>query len=109
MNNVCASIDELKYNLTIDQVYLMYEKCLKKEITTRRSDAITLSNALIYASQSYDRTAANNKQRMWDTYMRSLDWDKLTSKPKKADPKQLAMAFGALGVPVTKPNKGGKV
>lgn len=87
----------------------MYEKCLKKEINTRRADAITLSNALIYASPAYDRPGADKKQRMWDTFMRSLDWDKLTKEPVKPSPTTIIRGFGALGVPATKPKKGGKV
>jgi hypothetical protein len=91
-------------------VYLLYEKCIKKDMDDRRVEAVTLANALIYASPSYDRPGANKKQQMWDKFMNSLDWDRITKKRDKPSPESIGAAFGAFGVPVTKPvtKKGGK-
>lgn len=105
---MCKSLDEIKYNLTIDQVYLFYEKCLKSEIENRKSEAITLANALIYTSPSHDTTSHIKKQRMWNSFINALDWDKITKEPKAPDPDALISAFGVFGVPPTKKPKGGK-
>jgi hypothetical protein len=109
-NSICKSLYEIKYGLTIDQVYLLYEKCIKRDMDDRRTGAVTLANALIYAGPSYDRAGANKKQQMWDKFMDSLDWDRLTKKRDKPSPDTIGAAFGAFGVPVTKPviKKGGK-
>lgn len=86
----------------------MYEKCLKKEIDKQKLDAITLAQALAYVSPSSDNAQASRKQRIWNNFMNSLDWNKITKKPSKPDPTALMSVFGALGVPSTKTNKGVK-
>jgi len=75
---------------------------LKKEIDVRKADAITLANALVYTSPSYDNTSQAKKQRMWTSFMNSLDWNKITKKPEKPDPDALIHVFGKMGVPATK-------
>ncbi|MBU0963258.1 MAG: hypothetical protein KKD48_05120, partial [Nanoarchaeota archaeon] len=98
-----CNLSEIKYDLTIDQVYLFYEKCLKAELDDQKFDAIKLANALVYASPSYDRSSSDKKQRMWDRFINSLTWEKLTKPKQQPDPDALVSVFGGLGVPATKP------
>lgn len=68
-------------------------------------DAITFAQALAYVSPSSDNASASRKQRAWNNFMNSLDWDKITKKPSKPDPTALVSIFGALGVPSIKAKK----
>ncbi len=86
----------------MDQVYLMYEKCIKEELDSRRLDAITLANAGLYTSPSYSKTSANQKQKMWKQFIDSFDWEKRLNKNKKQSPQELIKVFQKLGVPVVK-------
>lgn len=86
----------------------MYEQCLKKEINKQRSDAITMANAFAYSTPAHSNESLSKKQRAWNNFMNSLDWDKITKKPSKPDPTALISVFGSLGVPSTKVDKGVK-
>ena len=100
-HGICTSINEIKNNLTIDQVYLFYEQCMRDEIESQKINAITLANSLIYASPSNSRPDMTKKQRSWDAFMRALTWDKITKPKENPDPQALAAVFGSLGVPST--------
>lgn len=78
----------------------MYEKCIKNELEDRRRSAVTMANANMYASPSYDRSAARSKERIWQQFMDSLDWDKLTNLKKKQSPEEIKRAFKSLKIPI---------
>lgn len=100
INSIGNSIDDLKNNYTIDQIYLLFEKCKKESLHDQRNNAITLAHALIYASPSQDKKGANKKQKMWDKYINSLDLNKLMEKEKPAEYNKLVTIFRSIGVPV---------
>jgi len=99
------TLDNIRYKLTIDQVYLFYEKCIKEDIDNQKIDAITMANALNYSSPSHSRGDLNKKTQAWNRFMDALTWDKIKAKSKKSDPQTLSNIFGALGVPSTNPIK----
>jgi hypothetical protein len=100
MNSIGNSIDDLKYNYTINQIYLLYEKCKKESLHNQRDNAITLAHALIYTSPSQDKKGSNKRQKMWDKYINSLDLNKLMKKNKPAEYNKLVTVFNSIGVPV---------
>ena len=100
-SGIAKSIDQLKWEFSIDQVYMFYEKLKHKELDNRKHEAICLANALVYASPTYDRSSAHKKQRMWERYVKSLDWDTVT-KANKPTVGSLLKMFGGKGVKVKK-------
>ena len=92
----------MKYNYTIDQIYLFYEKSAKNRIDNNRFQAILLSNALLYTSPSYDRRDSYKKQQMWTRFLDSLDWEKIMERNKKKSKKELIRVFNSLGIPLAK-------
>lgn len=74
----------------------------------QRFDALKLANALVYASPSYDQASSSKKQRMWNKFINSLDWEKATKPKQQPDPDMLVAAFSSLGVSPTKVKKGEK-
>ena len=63
---------------------------------------------MVYASPSYDQSSSVKKQRMWDRFINSLTWEKITKPKEKPDPNALISVFGSLGVPAIKPIKSKK-
>ena len=67
-----------------------------------RMDAIVLANSLIYASPTYSARDGQKKQKIWNKFINSMDWDYLQEKNKKKTPKEVRSIFGALGIPMRK-------
>jgi hypothetical protein len=101
-HNIGTSLQDLKHNYTIDQIYLFFEKCKKEELASQKMDAIILANALVYTSPSMSTTDSSKKRRAWNKFMDSLTWNKIRVSDKKPDPDALKMLFSSLGV---KPKK----
>jgi len=78
-------MNELKNDFTIDQIYLMYEVCKKDDMYDRKSNAIVVANAMVYASPSYKKSDARQKQRSWEKFINSLDWEKVSKKHDKKE------------------------
>jgi len=97
-NNIGDSIEDLKSNYTIDQVYMFYEKCRKNELSEQKRNAVTLAHALVYASPSHDRNSMRKKQNMWDKYINSLE----PRKAEKPSSKNIINVFRMMGIPVVK-------
>ena len=57
-----------------------------------KDKAILLSNALVYASVSYDKDSVRKKQMSWDKFVKSLDWRKLSGQPGQVQ-KKSSQAF----------------
>lgn len=98
-NNIGLSIEKLKYDFTIDQVYLLYEKCKRQELDSQKSDAITLAQAMAYTSPYADRTKAQNA---WNRFMDSLSWENLKKKSKKQTLGGIKSMFASAGIPIKK-------
>ena len=97
-SGIGQSIRDLRDTYTIDQIYLMYEICKKDEMYSRKSDAIIMANAMVYASPSYDKSAARNKQRAWEKFIRSLDWERVSKGyDKKESYKSMKKSLLGLG------------
>ena len=65
-------------------------------------DAIIVGQATITASPSYDKRSAATKQRSWEKFVDSLDWDLMIEKTtKKTDIKKTTAFFSAIGIPNT--------
>lgn len=104
---VATSISDIKDNFTIDQVYLMYEKCVKEELDKRKLEAIIIANATSYSSPAYSKEGARSKQKMWQKFIDSLDWNRLVSIRKKQSPENVEKVFKGLKViPIAKGKKG---
>lgn len=65
-------------------------------------DAMILAQVGVYVSPSYDNNSARKKQRSWNKFMNSLDWDKITKKSEKPKAEVLKSVFGGIGVPIKK-------
>lgn len=90
--------NKLKYEYTIDQVYLFYEKCKKRELDQQKLDAITLVNSVSYANPSHDQASARRKQQDWKRFINSLEWeDKPEKRQTVGDVKKM---FSGLGIPI---------
>ena len=104
-SGVARSIDEIKYDFTMDQVYLMYEKCVKKDLSDKRHHAIALANALVYTSPYKDKSGASKSERTWKQFLDSMDYKKLVGIPEeeKKEGKSLARDLSSMfGLPVKK-------
>ena len=97
---IVDDISDLKHNLTIDQVHLFYKEALKENLSVQKRNAITLANALIYTSPSQDRTSSQRKQRYWERFLRSLDWDWISTREKAIGPSEFAKSLSGIGVPI---------
>lgn len=89
------SIQDLKYNYTIDQVYLFYEKCEKEEMNRDKMEAIVLSECMYYTSPSYSQQDVSRKKQSWTRFMKSLSWEDTIE--KKKDPLKM---FVDAGIPI---------
>ena len=67
-------------------------------MSVNKMDAIILSQSMIYASPSYDKTGVAKKRRSWKKFMDSLDWNKVQSTKKKPSMEALKSLFGSMGV-----------
>jgi len=65
-------------------------------------DATILAQVGVYVSPSYDNISARKKQRSWNKFMNSLDWNKISKKQEKPKAETLKAVFGGLGVPLKK-------
>lgn len=92
-------LEDLKYNYSVDQVYLFYENCRKKELEDYRMQAIIEAQAGVYTSPCYSRTDVQKRQRTWDKFISALDWGKLLDNVEKKDPERM---FNSSGVYVKK-------
>lgn len=61
---------------------------------------------MVYASPSYDQKAASSKQNMWQRFLDSLDWEKLTNKDGKDIRKVLGVLSSIPGIKVKTGKKG---
>ena len=59
---------------------MFYEECIKKDLEEKKFNAISMANAVSYATPAVDRKSASDKTRHWRQFMDSLDWEKLKSK-----------------------------
>lgn len=78
----------------------MFEKCVKDDLNNKQINAVTLAKAGIYVSPSYDTKSMMSKQRMWQQFMDSLDWDKLSDLKRKQSPEKVKEVFKSLGIPI---------
>lgn len=83
---------------------MFYEKIKKQEFDDARTNAVILANAVAYASPpsfGQSRSDGKRKQRGWNKFLDSLDWNKLTKKEKDTtDYKKAKHFFGSIGIPV---------
>ena len=63
---------------------------------TQKMGAVVLAQALVYASPSYEKKDSTKKQRIWNKFMDSLDWEKIGKKPKKPHPGELKAVLGGI-------------
>ena len=105
-NNVGKDINDLLYNYSTDQIYLLYEKCRKAEIQDYHMTAIILFNALIATSPSHKQEHVSRKTNAWSRFINSLDWNKIREIKKKPSIKDLARVFSSVGIPVKIIKKG---
>ena len=81
---------------------------MKKELDSRKFQAIVLANAVSYASappMGADRSYMRSKQQGWDKFMKTLEW-RDTSKGK--DIRAVRSALSSVGIPVKVIKKGDK-
>jgi hypothetical protein len=88
----------LKYNYTIDQVNLFYEKQVKKDLDSWKMDAVIAGNAMMYGAEVDSRNAARRKMEAWKTFLNSLTWEKIQEKGnKKMTVSDVLGPLGAVG------------
>jgi len=105
-HRIATSIDELRYDFTIDQVYLFLEKCMRKELDDRKFQAISMAQSISYASSppmGADRPYFRSKQRSWDKFMKTLDWD---AKVEAKDIRTVRNVLSGAGIPIKVRKKG---
>jgi len=105
------SIDNIKNGYTIAQVYLFFEKIRKRELDDYRMNAMVLTNCLIYSNPTSEQGTARKKAQMFQQFMDSLNWGRLTKKDKeRKEPKTaetvIKSLFGGAGlIPMRKGEK----
>jgi hypothetical protein len=93
-------------------VYLYFEKSRKYELEQQRRDAMTMANALVYATPVGEKSDLRKKQQTWEKFINSLDIDYVKKKEEK--PKQtvgdVRKMFGGLGmkIPMITPKQKGE-
>jgi len=99
-----TSLYDLKHNYTTDQIFLFYEKCRKNRLEDYRMEALVLTQSMVYTSPSNDKGSVRKKQRMWDKFIKSLDYEHLIAKSQKKiqNPEKMLNVFKRIGVPVYK-------
>jgi len=80
VNNIGKSVDDLKHNFTMDQIYHFYGECRKLEMQDWKMNAMIMAQALIYVTPSEKTNEARKKQKNWEKFMDSLTWEKLEKK-----------------------------
>ena len=101
-NNIGKDLNDLKYNFSIDQINLLFEKVCKTEMDKNRMQSIILANALTYTSTSYSKKDIHNKNNQWQKFIKSLDWDRIKEKTEKPKFKKVVGIFGSLGIPIVR-------
>jgi len=113
MSGIGKSIDELKNNFTIDQIFHLYGECRKADLENWKMDAEILAHAIAYASptMSSDKNLATKRYKTWRKFLNLLTWEKLEQKQEK---KQTASSFlnmfkrtGLVPIQTVKSNKDG--
>ena len=99
-HNVGNSVDDLKWNYTIDQIYFFYEQTIKEKMNKEKMSAVIAANAAVFATPAQDKSSAVKKERNWNTFLDLLDFDKLKEKHKKKSRKEIVNIFGLLGIPI---------
>lgn len=103
---IAQSLNELKYEFTVDQVFMFFEKYTKRRLNLQRDLSVSIAHAVSYASippMGADRSYMNSKQRTWDKYLRSLDLD---SKAQQKDIRSVKSALTGAGIPIKVKKKG---
>ena len=100
-HGIAKSLDELRYDFTIDQVYLFFEKCLKRELADRKFQAICMAQAGSYTQippmGTSDRSYFQRKQQSWDKFLNSLEWK---NEELGMDIRKLKSTLTGAGIPV---------
>ena len=99
---VGKSLDDLKYNYTIDQIYLLYEKSRKYEIDSWRMQTVILVESLVATHPKGDKNDARQANIRFKKFMDSLDWDKIINKKDKMSKKEVKGAFSRAFIPIKK-------
>jgi len=55
---------------------------MKKELNETKMLAVSMGNAAVYGSTSYDEKSARKKGEFWKKFIDSLTWDKLEGRAK---------------------------
>ncbi len=76
-------LNAIKFNYTISQVYLFFEKIKKIDLDRNQMDAVILSNCMMYTTPSGDATEARNKTRDFQKFMDSLNWKTFVKKAEE--------------------------
>ena len=102
---VATRIHEIKHDFTIDQVYLMYEKCIKRDLNDKRHNALTLANAMVYTSPYKDKNSMQKSNMNWNKFLDSMDYKKIIGVPddEKKRGTDLAKDLSSMfGLPIKK-------
>ena len=96
-------IEDVKYNYSIAQVYLYFEKAKKLSMEKDRMNAIVFANCLLGTSDSDNASEARRKNLAFSQFMDSLSWDTFVSKAEqKQEPKTaestMKQLFGGVGI-----------
>jgi hypothetical protein len=101
-NGVSVSLEELKWKYTIDQVYLLYERCIRRSMEQDKMQAIILANTMSYVSPHKDKQGAAKSEKLWRKFLDTLDWTKQRDKKKVQSKDNIVKAFRGAKIPVQK-------
>lgn len=99
-NNIGHSLDDLKWNYTIDQIYLLHERCLRRSMESDKMHAVILANALSYVSPHKDKSGVAKAGKAWKKFMDTLDWVKQSEKQQIQSKENIIKAFKGAKIPV---------
>ena len=81
-NSIGKDLEDLKWNFTIDQIYLFYRTCCKQQLEDYKMNAIVGANVGVYTSPSHDKSGASSKKRGWEKFIKALTWSSSKKKDK---------------------------
>jgi hypothetical protein len=97
--------EDIRNKYTISQVYLFAEKIKKMTLDRNRMDAIIMSNCMVYTSPVEDMVQARIKNKRFNAFLDTLNWDRLVSTEEKkrksrSAEQTLKSLFGGVNLPI---------
>ena len=103
-NNIGKTVEDLRDNYSVDLIYALYDKCIRKDYHEYWMNAIITRNAF-YSVPGYndDTKSARSKSKDWNKFLDNLDLESKTEKAKKRQTEKGYLGMFAMArIPIIK-------